>query len=433
MEGYKTVKNKTFTGIIPDTKMIYFNCDISDFHLEKSTTLEECIFIHCHFRSIRIINFLQFIQLTFLNCRISGLHIEESNIPNLRFFKSEINGARFQYSNLPGIVLSKNAPNGILRIQNKLIQGEKEKDETFMLAEIDALLLYRTEFLFCHLNDMHIDNTVFKETKLKHCTIQDMRISGNVEMSDIDFRGSNLLDSDFSECRFGSVKFNKSKYFLEIIGLLFTFPYRKTIKIKYKKICNSKREFDRLVFTKLVKMRTNIKRFMYKLKLPTFADLLSSVECQNVRYKDAENFEDYNFLWHIQELNFIYKFKMNHPIFAQITFWFSNYMRSFPALLAFSFLVVWLFSLLYETDRVLFSVWSFAGYGEIPDVDTLYLSFKIFTNFGMDPIEAENFFTKFLTISEIVIGYFSLGSLLSIIIFPFTRMISLPGGSNKRE
>lgn len=433
MEGYKIVKNDKFEGTIPDTKIIYYNCEITDFHLEDSTTLWECIFIHCHLRSMKIINLDQHIKLTFFNCRISELHIEKLYAANLRFFKSVIVESTFQYSILPGIVFSTNIPDELKEIQEKLLredQDGQDDKEFHWKKELEMVSVHQTEFLFCQLNDLNIDNTTFTHTAIKHCNLQDIKILENVEMRDIDLRGSNFFMSDFGECRLGAVKFNKSKYFVEIINSLLKIILRRIINRRYRRYRQKKGDLSRSIFAETTKIRTAVKKILYKLKLIKFADYLCSTTLINVQYGNTYFAQDIRFFWHMEDVEFVDNLKKKHPVFSSIMLVSSNNLRSFIIPLLFIFLIIYVFSMYYSTYGV-FKVNGSAKIDQMLDPNghpknSLYLSAQVFLNLGISPLWTDDSTTRTLIMFEIILGYFFLGTILGVVVNNFLIKPQMP-------
>ncbi|HLP47234.1 MAG TPA: hypothetical protein VK469_14880 [Candidatus Kapabacteria bacterium] len=418
-EDFKILKNEILKDAQPFINTIYCNCDITGFQLENSTTIKECLFIDCHLKCVKMENLDNPIRFTFLNCRISDLHIKDSYVRNIRFFNSEILNSLIEYSNLPGMIFSKNFPEELRKKQEQLLpKSDKISQEKQVFPgkrELDFLSVYKTEFLFCQLNSMKIDNTKFTYTDVKHCIIEELNISENVEFQNIDLRGSKFKKTDFGVGSFKKIKFTEEKFLIEWVSSLLVF-LGKVVSFFFLETENIKK--------KIMWFRYFIKKILYKCKLGFAADLLSSTNLQDiVEYKNANFPKEYNFLWHIQDLDFISHYKTKHRVLAKISFWTSNYLRSFLALAFFSLFVVYFFSWLYS------KYWTNLATGQ--SVNYFYLSFKIFSNFGIyykiDGCASPEWLTKIFIIIEIIIGYFALGTLLSIILFPFTRKTSLPG------
>jgi uncharacterized protein YjbI with pentapeptide repeats len=433
MEDYKIVKNGEFEGTLPDTKIIYYKCEITDFHLENSATLRECIFIHCHLKSMKITNLYQRIKLTFLSCIISDLHIEKSHSAHLRFFKSAIVGSTFQYSELPGTVFSKNIPDELKEIQEKLLKEDQDGQDDkglHLKKELEVLSIHETEFLFCHFNDMNIDNTTFTHTAIKHCNLQDMKILENVEMRDIDLRGSNFFMSDFGECRLGAVRFNKSKYFVEIINSLLKIILKRIINRKYRRYRKKKEELSRSIFVETTKIRAGVKKFLYKLKLTNFADYVCSTTLINVQYGNTYFAQDIRFFWHMEDVEFVDNLKKKHPVFSSIMQVSSNNLRSFIIPLIFIFLIIYVFSMFYSTYGI-FKVDGSANIAQMLDPNghpqnPLYLSTQIFLNCGISPLCTDDSTTRNLIMFQIILGYFFLGTILGVVVNNFLIKPQMP-------
>jgi uncharacterized protein YjbI with pentapeptide repeats len=433
MDDYKIVKKGKFEGTLPDTKIIYYKCEITDFHIENSTTLRECIFIHCHLKSMKIINLGQHIKLTFLNCRISDLHIEKLYAANLRFFKSVIVESTFQYSILPGTVFSINIPDELKEIQEKL-QKEDQDDQddkgVHWKKELEVVSVHQTGFIFCQLNDMNIDNTTFTHTAIKHCNLQDMKIPENVEMRDIDLRGSNFFKSDFGECRLGAVRFNKSKYFVEIINSLLKIIFKRIINRKYRRYRKKKQELPRAIFEETTKIRTAVKKILYKLKLINFADYLCSTTLIDVQYGNTYFAQDIRFFWHMEDVEFVDNLKKKHPVFSSIMLVSSNNLRSFVIPLLFILLIIYVFSMFYSTYGV-FKVNGSTKIAQMLDPNghpknPLYLSAQVFLNCGISPLWTDDSTTRTLIMFEIILGYFFLGTILGVVINNFLIKPRMP-------
>jgi uncharacterized protein YjbI with pentapeptide repeats len=433
MEDYKIIKKGEFKDILPDNKIIYYDCEITDFHLDKLTTLKECIFIHCHLNSMKIINIDQRIKLTFLNCRISDLHIEKSRFWNIQFFKSEVFKSTFQYSTLNGTVFSTNIPKELKDLQEKLLKEDLDGQDDkglHLKRELEVLSVHETEFLFCQLNDMKIDNTTFTDTDIKHCNLQDMKILENVEMRDIDLRGSNFFKSDFGECRLGAVKFNKSKYFVEIINSLLKIILKRIINRKYRKYRKKNQELSRAIFEETTKIRTGVKKFLYKLELRNFADYLCSTTLVDVQYGNTYFAQDIRFFWHMEDVEFVDNLKKKHPVFSSIMLVSSNNLRSFIIPLLFILLIICVFSMLYSTD----GVFKENGSAKIPQMidpnghpkNPWYLSAQVFLNCGISPLWTDDSTTRNLIMLEIISGYFFLGTILGVVVNNFLIKPQMP-------
>jgi uncharacterized protein YjbI with pentapeptide repeats len=424
MEDYKTIENKTIESAHSDRKAIYKKCSIDNFILEENSDLEECIFIGCHIHTMQILKIKKPRKITFINCRIKDLKINRSNLPNIQFIGCEIIDSAFTYSNLLGITfalelqekpdyIKQNIWRVIIRFVKELISSNKKPTEESSV--------FRSKFLFCDMNDMHIDHTSFSCTELKHCNIEDMKIIENVTMKKVDFRGSNFFKTDFGECRFGVVKYNRSKYPVEVINVLLNFILNLAIKRKYAKYVKQKEDLSRIIFEKTTKIRTWMKKLMYKLRMSTFADWLCSTTLDNVKYRDTYFTQDIRFFWHMEDSEFVENLKKKHKYFSFIMLITSNYLRSFFMPFFFIVLVIFLFSGLYSTYGV------FAIDGSTPiqnsplldsdghPIDSWYLSGKIFLNCGISPLRANDTRTKWLIILEVILGYFFLGTLLGVV------------------
>jgi len=431
MGDYRIVKNDKINSLdgSKHEKIICINSELENFTLKENANInvKECIFVNCKNKNLTILKIKSFKKIIFINCKIRDLWIKNSYLPNLQFIGCDIFNSKFKNSTLPGVIFSRDTKevpkNALEEIQKSL---KNSKIEFSKQDSINESTINRTEFMFCELNDMRIDKTEIRDSKFKHCNIEHLKVMGNVVLKNIDLRGSKFLESDFGNGRFNNIKFRKGFFLIEwfdfILSSFITFAMFFLSMISGKKWSFRKIKIKEI----MMRVRHFIKKILYISILRLLIDFLSSTDCKNTQYKEADLSEDYHFLWHIQDLDFIHNFKKKHPIFAFLTFWTSNYMRSFGALLSSSFIVVWLFSLLHSSNWTIFG-----KINPAPDY-YLYLSFKIFTNFGMDPLDAQNWITKFLVISEVIIGYFALGILLSIILYPFSRRTSLPG-SNKEK
>ncbi|MCX6582896.1 MAG: pentapeptide repeat-containing protein [Candidatus Aminicenantes bacterium] len=364
-------------------------------------------------------------KVIFINCKINEVQVENSYFPNLHFIGCDIYKSIFKNVVIPGLIISRDP---------KKIQG-KARDKIIEFAKnniINSSTIQDTEFLCCEFNDMCIDNTDFIDSKLKHCNLRNLTIMENVMLKKLDIRGSEFLEPDFGECRFHNIKFKRRWFFfdwldallLHLILIYFSFfsilkNRRIDIKIKTKE--------------KMRKIGHSIKKFFYKSKVGSLiADWFSLTSFQGIQYENYKNADfsgDYQLMWYIQDFDFMNNFKNKHPFFFRLIFIISNYFNSFGALCASSFLVVYFFSCLYS------AYWPNLAVDQT--VNYFYLSFKIFSNFGiyyeMEGGAAPDCLTEVFIIFEIIIGYFALGTLLSIILFPFARRTSLPGSNNKKD
>ncbi len=438
MNDYTLIKNKIFEGSLPGQKIVYEDCEINNVTFDKRSDVEKCFFIGCPIRSMKIIKLKDKMEFTFVNCRISDLRIEKSNMPHIEFIGCQIINSNFIDSNLAGIKFSLklDKPPGsikptIIEFIKKSIQELKNKKKK--LPEESSV--YKTKFLFCDMNDMLIDHTTFSETDIKHCNLKNMKISEKVTMQYVDLRGSKIFKSCLGDCKFQNIRFNKGFFIVYWIDELIWFIPKRLWYFKYSIMWKKRYEIERasklrIIQEKIFRIRRVIKKIMYSLKIgrlriDIMADLLSSTDLQQIRYSNSDFLDSYHFFWHIQDLDFIHNLKGKHPFLAGLTFWASNYMRSFGALLTLSFIIIFLFSLIYSSSWIDFVNNSESG--------TLYLSFKIFSNFGITPLSANNGITKILVTFEIILGYFALGILLSIIVFPFSRRTSLPIKNKNHE
>lgn len=431
MKDYKIIENDVIYNLGENSyeKLIYINCKGIDFTLKENININvnECILVNCKIKKFTISKIKSSQKIIFINCKIREFHIKKSYLPNLQFIGCDIFNSYFEDSILPGLIFSQDTgeiPDNALKKIKKYVKSDNSKFSR--KSSINESIINNSRFIFCELNDMRIDKTMLKDSKFKHCNVKRLEIEEDVIFKNIDIRGSKFFESDFGVCDFSNIKFRKGFFWVEwivsILRILFTIFYLISSIIPIKKWPMRKRNIK----GRIGQLRHFIKKNLYKIKLEFFIDYFSTTDCQKVQYKDADFSEDYHFLWHIQDIDYIYEFKKKHPIFALITYWSSNYMRSFVALLFSSSLVVWLFSLAFKSNWVNFGTPISPSYH-------LYLSFKIFTNFGIDPLDAGNLLTQSLVVFEIIIGYLALGILLSIIIFPFSRRTSLPGGNKRRD
>jgi len=450
MEEFDIIHNenieKPYRGLYP--KVIYINCYINSSPIATYSNLEECIFINCRISNVKIKNIEEPIEMSFLNCSINNLEIGQSLVPNLQFIGCILENSVFKNSNLPGFTFSRNTTRDIEVIIQNLILGKNRLEKKFISLKNLQILdssIFRSKFICCYMNDMQLDNTIISDTEIKHCYLEYMEVLENVLMKGIDIRGTKFSKSSFGKCQFKGVRFNKGYFFIEWLDYFITFTPKIILKLLYKRPAKigplqKKRRMDRIIKANIIKYRTTIKRVLYKLKLSFFADILSSTDFKQTQYKEADFTEDYHLYWHIQYLDFISNFKKKHPVFAFLTFWASNFMRSFMALFILSLMVILLFSEVYKIygDFQIDSEYQEQEKITIIDQDghpqkAFHLSVSIFLNSSYCQVEPRDTLTKFISTIEIIIGYFSLGILLSIILFSFARRTSLPNNNIKKE
>ncbi|MCK4765420.1 MAG: hypothetical protein KAW12_24675 [Candidatus Aminicenantes bacterium] len=437
MEDQKIIENEKFDSL--DTgehkEIICNNSELDNITLTDNANInvKECIFVNSTIRKMTVSGIESAKRIIFINCKVRELLIEDSYLPHLQFIGCDIFDSKFENSNLPGLIFSgdtgKPPGDALTKIQKLL---KKNSKKVFSKDLINESVINRTEFLFCDLNDMLVDQTNFVDSKFKHCHIEQLKIMNDVVFQNIDFSGSKFIESSLGNCVFRKIKFRKGFFLVSWLDAVL----RKLLSTAclFVNFVLCKGHWNRSIKTEgsLMHFRRFLKRFLYKCnKFHVLVDLISITNFREIRYKEADFSEEYHFWLHIQDLDFIHTFKERHPIFASITFWTSNHMRSFGALFFSSLFVVFVFSLLYSTGWTEFIYW--ANVGERGAAETyFYLSCKIFTNFGIDPFDAANWKTEFLVIAEIMIGYFALGTLLSIILFPFSRRSSMPQSNTKK-
>jgi len=440
---YKIVDDKTFERQPKYTKKIC-NQKISSFQMEEYENIKECIFINCHITLMKIFKIEKVIKLRFINCRISKLIVRKSFLTNMQFIGCEIYNSEFRNSRLPGITFSKKLPNYI-NIDNDKSEG----------IEIMESSIINSKFLFCTLNSMRMDNILLSDVAVKHCYLKDLKILNKAEMRNIDFRGTKVLESDFGECKFENVRSKKGFFLIALIekilgGFLYFFLFIFLLRFinfkrplqSFKRLIEEKREIKKKNNSIILKLKLSIKKILYKLQLIGFVDMLASTELNNVEYSQTDFSESYHLFWQIQEFEYIDTLKKKHPLLSLIYFVTTNYMRSIGLLILWCLIVILGFSIFYSNWGKFNVDLSYVRTGasqmsqlpkghELIDNDgrpikSFYISFKIFMNSGIYPLDGDDTFTEILIMIETFLGYFALGILVGIIVSILSQRTSLP-------
>jgi len=369
MQDYDIIFDKEignpFMGL--DSKVIYIECRINKYPLIEKSSLDECIFICCRIRNMEIKNLEDPIEMLFLNCTISNLEIDHSEAPHLQFLGCILEGAKFENSNLAGFTSSKNTTEDLEIILKNLITGKnrlKKKFKSLKKLQILVPSITDSKFLFCDMNDLLIDNTLFTDNTIKHCNLEYVEFIEKVKMKDVDIRGTKIFNSDFGDCHFENIRFNKFKFPQEFLmfflSIVFKIRYNRNRKKypetsprkkgeKYRELLEKKRA---IILKEVRKCKEDLKKKLYdlniyKLKLHKLVDYFSTTNINQTEYEEADFSEAYYLFWYIQDLEYIDNFKKKHRFLAFISHIFTNYMRSFGRLLFAVAFVILIFSISY--------------------------------------------------------------------------------------
>jgi uncharacterized protein YjbI with pentapeptide repeats len=445
MEEYKIADDKLYDSSGKHVRKI-FNSKIRNFIIEKSSNIKELIFINCNIKEMKIMRLkAKPIKITFIGCRINMLKVYKSYVPNIKFICCDVVNSEFMYSNLAGIVFSKDRIEEVDEKINKFIKdnlniGINTKRKKSL--KIYESRISTSKFIFCIMNNMRVDNTVFSGIDIKHCELKKIVLSCGVIINNADMRGSTFFKPNFGQCQFKNVRVNRDFFPIEIICFLLKtflkfFSYFNLFRI-IRDLRNSSMPQENIkhkqLRRKIVKCRNFTKRLLYEIRLPTFIDKLSSTDIYRPVYGEANFSEAHQLYWHIQDIDFINSLKKKYPNLAIIFFLTTNFLRSITALVISCFLTIYLFSLAYSsslTDFKIDSSYMGTDQSEILDnidrpKNSLYLSFRIFSIGEHSPLETTDEITEAIIIFERILGALAFVMLAAIIGFPISRRFSLP-------
>ena len=420
--------------------LCFVKVPVKDFFISDSRPEKIFIFIGCKINNMKILQSNTSKAIIFLGCRIYKLQVELSFIPNMQFVSSNIDKSSFKNSKLRELKFLNQLTDISPETAQYFNEQDLEKKETCTIAD--------STFIFCQLNQMYIEYTRFVNSVLKHCCIEKMKAGEDVKIERVDIRGSHFYEADWCDLRFDKITFSKgfflTDFFEILLRLLSRLPLSNKIIIFFfplKPNNVSKRVIEEEVAKSFLKFRQNIKKRLYNLRfLRLFRgrwiiDRCSTTIVKESHYNSVDFSKANSFYWYIEELDHIDKLKEKSLPFVAISYILVGHMRSIRMLLFRVAIFTLLFGIFYCSCADFKSGHSpfLSGTPITKRLKPSNLSIRVLINAEKSPLETGNYKTEIVIFMEKGYGYISLGALLAILVYYFTRPTSSPKRNNQKK